>query len=186
MEFHARRIIKIPVRQHSQLYESICPPGPDHERAAASVRDELASSTATTDFLDQVDQDLQRIKERARVYDIDHDDSGSGGQSDTFWQQRTKRSDCSGDDCGLSWTHLLSIALLLLLACPLLYFLHLELQPKAEGLNATHANTTSSAINSGAVLTTVDAVTSLRPVAVAQTTPLRSAVTPSLKPIPIE
>jgi hypothetical protein len=87
--------------------------------------DWVEEQTSSANFLDQVDQDLQRIKERARVYDIDaslHTDVNLVRNS-----TRPKRSECSGDDWGLSWTQLVCIALLLLLACPLLYFLHLEL-----------------------------------------------------------
>lgn len=82
-----------------------------------------------------MDQDLQRLKEKARVYDIDSNvaSTTSPPEADRVRTGRTgrpgrlNRTDCQGDDCGLSWSHILGLALLVLLACPLLYFLYLEL-----------------------------------------------------------
>ena len=107
------------------------------------VRNGASSPIASSSkFLQQVDQDLIRLKEKARVYDISITTSTTASDVARMRQTaRANRSDCQGDDCGLSWTHILGIALLVLLACPLLYFLYLELN-----LHRT-ANETSSEIH---------------------------------------
>jgi len=128
-EFYARRVLKIPVHQHSSLKDLI----PTVENFDTNVQDDDDENinASSCDFLEQVDQDLQRLKERTRVYDIDH---GNTWVNVNHPRHNTKlrRSDCKGDDCGLSWTHIVSIALLVLLACPLLYFLYLELNLHKE------------------------------------------------------
>ena len=93
--------------------------------------DDDENINASNDFLEQVDQDLQRLKERARVYDIDHENTVAD-VNHLRHNARLRRADCKGDDCGLSWTHIVFIALLVLLACPLLYFLYLELNLHKE------------------------------------------------------
>ncbi len=96
-----------------------------------------------------MDQDLQRLKERARVYDIDSNDPSAStlsflpGTDRSRRTGRLNRTDCQGDDCGLSWTHILGMALLVLLACPLLYFLYLELNLHKSSLVSRHNETTA-------------------------------------------
>jgi len=126
-EFYARRILKIPVYQHSSLKDLM----PTVENLETNLQDDDENANASSDFLEQVDQDLQRLKERARVYDIDHVNT-LADVNHLRHNARLRRSDCKGDDCGLSWTHIVSIALLILLACPLLYFLYLELNMHKE------------------------------------------------------
>ena len=152
-EFFARRTLRIPVRQYSFLTEKVqnntvsdlIPPlnssVTDNGATTSHLNGASNPTASSTQFLQQVDQDLLRLKEKARVYDITipssatsdvvrlRQSAGRGGRS----------SDCSGDDCGLSWTHIFGIALLVLLACPLLYFLYLELN-----LHRTLHNETAS------------------------------------------
>ena len=104
---------------------------PTVENLETNLQDDDENANASSDFLEQVDQDLQRLKERARVYDIDHENT-LADVNHLRHNARLRRSDCKGDDCGLSWTHIVSIALLILLACPLLYFLYLELNMHKE------------------------------------------------------
>lgn len=151
-EFFARRTLRIPVRQYSFLTEKV------HNNTVSDLIPPLNSSvtdngggtslngasnptTSSTHFLQQVDQDLLRLKEKARVYDITIPTS-TPSDAVRFRQsiRAGRSSDCSGDDCGLSWTHIFGIALLVLLACPLLYFLYLELN-----LHRTLHNETASA-----------------------------------------
>ncbi|EFX77067.1 hypothetical protein DAPPUDRAFT_305948 [Daphnia pulex] len=142
-EFFARRTLKIPVRQHSSLTEKL----PNDKADTLSFGDadtESLSPSNSIEFLKQVDQDLQRLKEKARVYDIDSNDHSTSAFPDADRLRRTgrlNRTDCQGDDCGLSWSHILGMALLLLLACPLLYFLYLELNLHKSTRASTHNET---------------------------------------------
>lgn len=130
-EFFARRSLKIPVRQHSSLTEKLPSETQPAVTVAATSQNRITESTDTTsssEFLKQMDQDLNRLKEKARVYDIDSLDSSLTPSVNGVDRPRPRnRTDCQGDDCGLSWPHILGLALLVLLACPLLYFLYLEL-----------------------------------------------------------
>ncbi|XP_057376496.1 lysM and putative peptidoglycan-binding domain-containing protein 3-like [Daphnia carinata] len=146
-EFFARRTLKIPVRQHSSLTERL----PSDKASLLPCGDTKSGDfkpSNSLEFLKQVDQDLQRLKEKARVYDIDSNDPATS----TFIPDaerlrrtvRLNRTDCQGDDCGLSWTHILGMALLVLLACPLLYFLYLELNLHKSTKAATHDETVAS------------------------------------------
>lgn len=128
-EFYARRVLKIPVCQHSSLKDLM--PTVENFDNAVQDDDDDENINASNDFLEQVDQDLQRLKERARVYDIDHENTVAD-VNHLRHNARLRRADCKGDDCGLSWTHIVFIALLVLLACPLLYFLYLELNLHKE------------------------------------------------------
>lgn len=125
-EFFARRSLKVPVRQHSSLIEKAA-----NSLVTVSDQDTQASPSqspnSSTEYLKQLDEDLQRLKEKARVYDIDSLSPASSVITEHVLKRRTHRSDCHGDDCGLSWAHIFGLALLVLLACPLLYFLYLEL-----------------------------------------------------------
>lgn len=150
-EFFARRTLRIPVRQYSFLTEKV------HNKTVSDLIPPLNSSVtdsggtmslngasnptvSSTQFLQQVDQDLLRLKEKAKVYDITIPSSTTSDLVRLRQSARAGRSaDCSGDDCGLSWTHIFGIALLVLLACPLLYFLYLELN-----LHRTVPNETAS------------------------------------------
>jgi len=138
VEFYALRVLKIPVHQHSSLKDTM--PAVDKLDKDTAEEEENASSC---NFLEQVDQDLQRLKERARVYDIDGNEHENTVSDLNHLRENARlgRSDCKGDDCGLSWTHIVSIALLVLLACPLLYFLYLELNLHKEE-EANHVNVT--------------------------------------------
>lgn len=78
VEFHARRVLKIPVSRHSWLKEAatvgqLVDLAPAAADAKADADASPSHGRGDADFLEQVDQDLQRIKERARVYDIDQD-----------------------------------------------------------------------------------------------------------------
>merc|ERR1712127_358603 len=138
VEFYALRVLKIPVHQHSSLKDTM--PAVDKLDKDTAEEEENASSC---NFLEQVDQDLQRLKERARVYDIDGNEHENTVSDLNHLRENARlgRSDCKGDDCGHSWTHIVSIALLVLLACPLLYFLYLELNLHKEE-EANHVNVT--------------------------------------------
>lgn len=140
-EFFARRVLKIPVRQHSSLTEKVTREIPTQDLNPSFPLEETQSSS--TEYLKQVDEDLQRLKEKARVYDMDGNDSPTVLETNT--ERKPKRSDCQGDDCGLSWTHVLGLSLLVLLACPLLYFLYLELN--LHKLQAASHNVTGTLIN---------------------------------------
>lgn len=146
-EFFARRTIKIPVRLHSSLTERL----PNDKASILSfgdVKPDNISPSTSLEFLKQVDHDLQLLKEKARVYDIDSNDPATS----TFIPDaerlrrsgRLNRTDCQGDDCGLSWSHILGMALLVLLACPLLYFLYLELNLHKSTRASTHNETIAS------------------------------------------
>lgn len=142
-EFFARRTLKIPVRQHSSLTEKLPNENQSTESSIPSLKDNTTSLSPSnsSEFLKQLDQDLERLKEKARVYDIDSHDLPAISLSDEELRKtaRLNRTDCQGDDCGLSWSHILGLALLVLLACPLLYFLYLELN--------LHKSTTESTLN---------------------------------------
>lgn len=147
-EFFARRTLKIPVRHHSSLTEKL--PSDIADSLSFGEADiENLSPSNSIEFLKQVDQDLQRLKEKARVYDIDTTDPSTLAFPDADRLRRTNRlnrTDCQGDDCGLSWSHILGMALLVLLACPLLYFLYLELNLHKSTRASTH-NETSAPLN---------------------------------------
>jgi len=150
VEFHARRVLKIPVSRHSWLKEAatvgqLVDLAPAAADAKADADASPSHGRGDADFLEQVDQDLQRIKERARVYDIDQDADLRSEPSEAVRSARLKRTDCSGDNWGLSWTQLVCMALLVLLVCPLFYFLHLELTEHRQYLEQLKRNRSSSA-----------------------------------------
>lgn len=140
-EFFARRTLRIPVKQHSSLTEQAT--SVQHEAVQNLIdlktfvpNNEVDSTLAnSSEFLKQKDQDLERLKEKARIYEIESNESLLEVEptleplnlSGSRRVSRIPLADCRGDDCGLSWPHILGMALLVLLACPLLYFLYLEL-----------------------------------------------------------
>lgn len=152
-EFFARRTLKIPVRQYSSLTEK----NPSDIQSADANNTFTSKNTDisnlnpsnSSEFLKQLDQDLQRLKEKARVYDIDSNVTlhSTVPFSDADYLRRSgrlNRTDCQGDDCGLSWSHIVGMALLVLLACPLLYFLYLELNLHKAAMHSTQNKTVAS------------------------------------------
>ena len=151
-EFFARRTLKIPVRQHSSLTEKLPNDSQPEDLSIPpfqNVKSGSLSPSNSTEFLKQMDQDLQRLKEKARVYDIDNNDPSTStppflpGTDRLRRTGRFNRTDCQGDDWGLSWTHMLGMALLVLLACPLLYFLYLELNLHKSSIDSRSNETTA-------------------------------------------
>lgn len=154
-EFFARRTLRIPVKQHSSLTEQTASLQKEDDKNLSDLKplvpptDLIPTAQAnSTEFLKQKDQDLQRLKEKARVYEIDEallevESTPAIVPGSSRRASRIALADCRGDDCGLSWPHILGMALLVLLACPLLYFLYLELNLHRNV--SLHSNMTASA-----------------------------------------
>lgn len=149
-EIYARRIIKVPVQPFSLLTESLIEtqtgqaspsdvsiPGDEEARTSTSTQESLANIINTpvitespkteinTIILNSVCEPLSTYNNsnNLEIVSADTDQLLASSESTSNNTRLTDTFKCSGDDCGLSWTHLLGFSLFLGLAGPILYLL---------------------------------------------------------------
>ncbi|XP_076657093.1 lysM and putative peptidoglycan-binding domain-containing protein 3 [Halictus rubicundus] len=149
-EIYARRFIKVPVKPFSLLTENLTETqtgqanpcnvsiaADEEARTSTSTQDPLVNIINTPVITQSPKAEINAIilnsvceplstynnSNNLEIVSADTDQLLASSESNSNDARLTDTFKCSGDDCGLSWTHLLGFSLFLCLAGPILYLL---------------------------------------------------------------
>lgn len=148
-EIYARRSIKVPVQPFSILTENLDQaPGAGNENTDSTIPTESSVNTRLQPLINLVDVPVPPDLPKTEINNIilnsvceplasyksnnlpevsytECDQLLSTTDSEVTESHLTDTFKCSGDDCGLSWTQLLGVSLLLGFAGPIIYILYI-------------------------------------------------------------